>query len=162
MIIMRKGRPTKYSKKYAEMAEVACREGGFTDLKLAKLFGVSKSTINLWKKEYPEFSDSTKKGKDEWDSDKIEKSLARRATGYSYNEIEKKRLPEKDADGKITGYKLKITKITKKEMAPDTGACGIWLFNRRPDRWKNKQQVEHSGEIKTPSLVVNIAKKNGD
>lgn len=155
------GRPTKYSKKYAEMAEVACREGGFTDLKLAKLFGVSKSTINLWKKEYPEFSDSAKRGKDDFDSDEIEKSLARRATGYKYSEITRRRLPIKQPDGEIK-YELVPIKIVKKDVAPDTGACGMWLFNRRPDRWKNKQQVEHSGEIKTPSLVINIAKKNGD
>lgn len=39
------GAPTKYQADYAHMAEVACSEAPFTDLKLSKLFNVSKSTI---------------------------------------------------------------------------------------------------------------------
>jgi len=150
---MRTGRPTEYHKKYAEMAEVACREGGFTDLKLAKLFGVSKATINVWKRKHPDFIDSMKKGKDDFDSDRIEKSLAKRATGYSYTEIEKKRLPEKDENGNITGYKLKVTKTVKKDVPPDTGACGIWLFNRRHPRWQHKQNANGQNDGTPPQPI---------
>ncbi len=52
------GRPTDYEERFCQMAYVACSEGGFTDKKLAKLFGVCESTINTWKREYPEFRDT--------------------------------------------------------------------------------------------------------
>ena len=154
----KRGAKTKYRKDFARQAEIACREGGFTDIKLAKLFNVSKTTITMWKREYPEFLTSIKKGKDDWDSSEVEKSLLKRATGYSYNETTQKPFPVKDCDGNIIDYEMKVTKIIKKDVAPDTGACGLWLFNRQPERWRNKQLVEHSGEIKSPELVVKIEK----
>ena len=34
-------------------------------------------------------------------------------------------------------------------MAGDTTAQIFWLKNRKPDVWRDKTAVEHSGEIKT-------------
>jgi hypothetical protein len=48
------GRPSKYKAHYAAQARKA-REAGFTDKELADLFGVSRSTINLWKLENENF-----------------------------------------------------------------------------------------------------------
>lgn len=47
---------------------------GHTDEEIAKGLKKSKSTINLWKKKYPEFSDSLKDGKDPADA-KVVKAL---------------------------------------------------------------------------------------
>jgi len=157
---MRTGRPTKYKKKYARMAEVACREGGFTDLKLARLFDVTKSTINLWKKDHIEFSDSLKKGKDDWDSAKVETSLLKRATGYKFTETTKKSFAVKDEDAVITGYELRTTKIVKKDIPPDTGACVVWLTNRMAKRWKNKQ-IDNNQETPPQPIKVEIIAEDG-
>lgn len=35
-----------------------------------------------------------------------------------------------------------ITHKTTKHYAPDVAAIAIWLKNRRPDKWKDKQDVE--------------------
>jgi len=155
---VKRGAKTKYKKDFARQAGVACVEGGFTDLKLAKLFNVSRATIATWKNEHPEFLDTIKKAKDDHDSGNVELSLLRRATGYKYTETTQELKTLKDPTTGIETTQLVVTKKVKKEVAPDTGACGIWLFNRQPDRWKNKQLVEHSGEIKSPSLVVKIEK----
>ncbi|MES1763769.1 hypothetical protein ACKWMU_12765, partial [Escherichia coli] len=54
-------RPTKYQEAYAEQARKLCLLG-YTDAELADFFEVSESTINKWKLDYPEFSESIKKG----------------------------------------------------------------------------------------------------
>ncbi|MBU2652685.1 MAG: helix-turn-helix domain-containing protein [Bacteroidetes bacterium] len=128
------------------MAEVACREGGLTDVKLAKLFGVAKSTINLWKKEHPDFSDSIKKGKDDWDSEKIENSLAKRALGFSYTETTKEPRLIKKPDGDITTSDMVVTKKVTKLIVPDTTAQIFWLKNRQPKRWRDRHEVEVTGD----------------
>lgn len=55
-------RPTKYQEAYAEQARKLCLLG-YTDAELADFFEVSESTINKWKLDYPEFSESIKKGR---------------------------------------------------------------------------------------------------
>jgi transposase-like protein len=47
---------------------------GQTDAELADSFGVSESTLNLWKKTHEDFSESIKKGKSPADAD-VAKSL---------------------------------------------------------------------------------------
>lgn len=45
---------------------------------------------------------------------------------------------------------LVVTKVVTKEVIPDTTAQIFWLKNRRPDLWRDKQQIEHSGEVNNP------------
>ncbi len=33
------------------------------------------------------------------------------------------------------------------KIAPDTGAAMAWLKNRQPRQWRDKQDIEHSGNI---------------
>src|SRR5690606_9591061 len=78
------GRPTDYRPEYCELARNYCLLGA-KDTELAVFFGVSESTLNLWKKEHPEFSESIKEGKEEADA-RVAQSLYHRATGYSHPE----------------------------------------------------------------------------
>ena len=155
---MARGRKTKYHASYARQAEVACREGGFTDVKLAKLFDVSRATINLWKKAHSEFIDSIKKGKDDFDSMKVENSLLKRALGYKFIEVTREPGGDKET-GKI---KMQVTKQVTKHVSPDTTAQIFFLKNRQPGRWRDVKDIKHSGEVKTPALVVEIARALSD
>lgn len=57
-------------------------------------------------------------------------------------------LPQKkDKDSK---HKLVVTKRVTKQVAPDTGAIAFWLKNRKPDVWRDKQEVEHTGKDGEP------------
>jgi transposase len=43
--------------------------------------------------------------------------------------------------------------LFKKALAGDTTACIFWLKNRRVKEWRDKQDIEHSGDIN-----INIVK----
>ena len=124
------GRPTKYKPEYAEQAYKLAQEG-FTDKKIADFFKVQERTVNNWKTDYPGFFQSLKRGKDEFDSDVIEKSLAHRASGYSHPDVH------------ISNYQGKIT-VTPiiKHYPPDPASMIFWLKNRRSNRWRDKQSVK--------------------
>ena len=123
------GRPRKYKKENCEQARKLCLLG-FTDKRLADFFEVSESTINKWKLDYPEFSESIKKGKDIADAEVVQ-SLFERAKGYSHPE---------DKIFNDSGAPLIVP--TVKHYPPDTGAAFIWLKNRAG--WRDKQEIEHS------------------
>ncbi|UCC95818.1 MAG: helix-turn-helix domain-containing protein [Candidatus Omnitrophota bacterium] len=133
------GRPTKYKLEYAEQGYKLALEG-FTDKKIADFFNVNPDTIYEWQKVHPEFSESLKKGKDEFDSDVIEKSLAKRAAGYEYKEVTK--APSKKVDPKTGKAKLVTIKEVTKSVAPDPTSMIFWLKNRRPERWRDKQTID--------------------
>lgn len=136
-------RPTKYLEEYNEQAKKLCRLGA-TDKELADFFEVSESTLNLWKKEHPLFSESLKAGKLLADAEVADK-LYKRATGYSHPE---------DKIFNDNGAPLIVN--TEKHYPPDTTAAIFWLKNRRPDRWKDKREEEGQDDKQAPQIVVNI------
>lgn len=107
---------------------------GLTDEQIAKKMGVNIATLYDWKKKYPEISESLKKGKEVVDTI-VENALLKRALGYRYDEVTIE-------DG------IETKRVTK-EVQPDTTAQIFWLKNRRPDKWRDKQNVEVSGSLKT-------------
>ena len=124
------GRPSSYKPEYAKMARHLCKLGA-TDADLAEAFGVSVVTIDNWKIKYPEFLGSLKASKEEADN-RVERSLYARATGYSYDAV--KIFHTKDG---------KIIKVPYTEhVPPDVTAQIYWLKNRRPDRWRDVQNIE--------------------
>ena len=143
------GRPTKYSKKFNEQAYIACVEGGFTDLKLARLFDVDKATVNRWKKKHPGFCDSLKKGKDEFNIQVAEASLLKRLKGFSFIEV------TKEADK--TGNMVPVKQV-RKHVAPDTTALIFFLKNRDPERWRDKREFEGSITVED---VINQIESDG-
>lgn len=133
------GRPSEFKDDYTRMAYVACSEvGGFTNVKLAKLFGVSVTTIKTWKKERPEFLTAVNTGKDIWDALIAEKSLLKRVAGFRYTET------TREAAGEVLS--LSITKKVSKIIPPDVKACDIWLCNRNPERWRKLKHIELTGK----------------
>ncbi len=119
---------------------------GLTDEQIAGNAGIAVSTLYEWKKTYAEISEALKKGKEVVDI-QVENALLKRALGYSYSETK----VEDSPDGR------KITK-TVKEVLPDTTAQIFWLKNRRPDLWRDKQDIEHSGQIGGVTIVNDIPK----
>ena len=117
---------------------------GLTDEQLAERMNITPSTLYEWKKRYSEISETLKKGKEIVDI-QVENALLKRALGYSYEEVK----IEETTDGE------KVTTTTK-EVIPDTTAQIFWLKNRRPDRWRDKQDMELSGEVKTTNPYAGL------
>lgn len=129
------GRPSKYKPEYEEQAYKLCLLGS-TDEEMGDFFGVSKVTINAWKKNKKGFLNSIKRGKQNADAN-VAESLYKRACGYKHPE------------DKIFCTNGEVTTVrTTKHYPPDTAACFIWLKNRAG--WRDKQDVEHgiTGELK--------------
>lgn len=126
------GRPTKYKPEYCELAYKFCLLGA-TDARLAELFEVNPDTIATWKREYPEFSESTSQGRDIADAE-IANSLYHRAKGYSHPEV----------DIKVIQNEIIKTPLVK-HYPPDTNAASLWLRNRQSAKWRDKTEQEISG-----------------
>lgn len=108
---------------------------GLTDEQIYNNLGISKDSFYKYKKQYSDFSDSLKRGKEIVDYE-VENALLKRALGYEYDEITYENGEE-------------VKRVTK-QVAPDTTAQIFWLKNRKADKWRDKKDVEHSGEINNP------------
>ena len=107
---------------------------GLTDEQIAANIGIGYSTLQTWKSKYQDIQDSLKKGKEVVDR-QVENALLKRALGYQYDEITLE-------DG------IETKRVTK-EVIPDTTAQIFWLKNRKPDQWRDKQNLELSGTLET-------------
>lgn len=122
------GRPSKYKDEFVVQAEKLCKLGA-TDMEVADFFEVEVRTLYRWKAEHDDFCQALKAGKAEADA-RVERSLFARATGYEHDEV----------DIRVLGGGIVQTPI-RKHYPPDTTACIFWLKNRRPDEWRDRQEL---------------------
>ena len=108
---------------------------GATDEQIAEALEVTKQTLHNWRKKHAEFFDMVKKAKALPDN-LVEQALFKRATGAKVNE---QKVVFQDGEPKVHDL--------EKEYPPDTAAAFIWLKNRRPEKWRDKHEVEHSGNV---------------
>jgi transcriptional regulator with XRE-family HTH domain len=147
---------------------------GLTDDQIAHNMGISRSTLNEWKKKFSDISDTLKKGKEVVDY-QVENALLKRALGYTFTEkkYEPVKMSEEEYYAKktqavnhfklehpeatmedirvvelgVSKYKSVVMEERVKEIAPDTTAQIFWLKNRKPAKWRDKQEIEHSGSM---------------
>ncbi|MCG1009236.1 transposase [Salinicoccus sp. ID82-1] len=142
-------RRTKYDTHVAPRLleiEAWCRDG-YTDEDISKLLGVAYSTFKEYKKTKSDLSAALKKSKAIADIT-VENSLFDKAT----SKIIMKQVPIKLKRSYIKdGYVLTEEYVevveVEEEIPPDTTAMIFWLKNRDPIKWRDKRDVEHSGEM---------------
>lgn len=113
---------------------------GLSNAQLAKNMGVSEGCFYRWKAENNEIYEAIQKGKEVVDFE-VENALLKRAMGYTAEET--KTYMKDDGTGKQTKH---IEKANK-HIASDATSMIFWLKNRQPERWNDRKQVEHSGNI---------------
>lgn len=133
-----KGRPLTYKPEFAAVARGMCVMGA-TDNEIARELGVDTSTVKLWQVTYKAFSEACITRKGEYD-DRVERSLAQRALGYS-QEVEKVHFLK---DGTV----VRATVI--EHIPADVGAAKQWLGARRAKEWSEIRKAEI--EVKTSSI----------
>lgn len=116
---------------------------GLTDEQIAHNMGITRKTLCEWKAKYSDICDTLKRGKDVVDI-QVENALLKRALGYKYKEVTR----ENRFNPETEEYEMVITKEVTKEVVPDTTAQIFWLKNRKPEEWRDKQQVDITGNTK--------------
>jgi len=149
------GAPSKYQQSFDKQAYKLALLGA-KDKELADFFEVNVDSIHEWKKVYQSFSDSLKRGK-EFADQRVSKSLYKRAIGFTFDEVTHERVEVGEFNpvlGEFVKTPATKTKVVTKYIIPDTTAQIFWLKNRRPDLWRDRQEVQHSGEITTITGMV--------
>jgi len=100
---------------------------------IASNVGVARSTFFNWKSENQMLSDALMINREIADR-QVENALFKVAKGFHYTE------------DKIAPSGAKITDV-KSYQAPNVGAIKLWLSNRKPDTWREKQSIELSGKV---------------
>ena len=128
---------------------------GFTFIDVAKLIGISAAQLTKWRNQYPEIADALKRGKEIVDY-KVESALLKAALGYKTKETT---IITTLRNGKTVET---TTQTVTKEIAPNVSACQVWLYNRRQDKWKNRNSrnsiVDDLND--NPDISITITRAN--
>ena len=117
---------------------------GLTDEQIAQNMGINPATLYVWKNNYPEISESLKKGKEIVDYE-VENALLKKALGYT---VKEKRLTK---DGEVVEL--------EREVPGDVTAQIFWLKNRKPDVWRDKPE-DNGDKEEAITIINNIPKPN--
>lgn len=127
------------------LVEAWARDGTI-DEDIAKLLGVAYSTFREYAKRHLALSAALKRGKEVADVE-VENALFKRALGYKYDEVTREADQVIDPEtGELVTAMVETKRVTK-EVQPDVTAQIFWLKNRRPDKWRDKQDIQHSGSM---------------
>ena len=110
---------------------------GLTEHQLALCLRVSEHTLLKWRRDKkwgPLMEQATKKGHAQA-NERVQQSLFKRAVGYSYEKVTYEEKVDK------TGALIPTTKREIIEYAPSEVAAMMWLSNKDPDNWKQKQDI---------------------
>ena len=117
---------------------------GLTELQIAKNLGISKATMENYKRDHLDFLTALKKGKEVVDRE-VENALYKRAMGYEYTETTYERtevMGIDEATGEVAMVPGTKVKTVIKQVAPDVTAQIFWLKNRKPAEWRDKKEVD--------------------
>jgi len=149
------GRPRR--DRYAERVQpclelIGCwTRDGFTVEEICDKLKINPATFYRYRKNHPELEDALAVGRDLSDY-RVENALFKRAVGYDIPVVE---VTEKqvlaDEDGNSAGNEgengvaavlERTVKRTAKHIPGSVQAQRIWLNNRRPDKWRDRQEIE--------------------
>ncbi|MDR0705134.1 MAG: hypothetical protein LBF88_09105 [Planctomycetaceae bacterium] len=114
---------------------------GKTVEEIAAKLNVDKLTIFNWSKKYEGVKKALHKGR-EFQAHQVVQSLFRRAVGYDYEES--KQVKVVDANGGIKSIKYERA---AKHVAADVGAAIFLLKNLMPDKFRDKWDIEQTGNF---------------
>lgn len=117
---------------------------GLNERQIAHNLGISKATMENYKKAHLDFLEHLKRGKETADS-KVENALYKRATGYTVIEqqaMKRKEIYYDEKDRKCEKEHIEVVEV-EKEVPADVTAMKFWLINRQKGRWTdNPHKVE--------------------
>lgn len=134
------------------------RHTGANDTILGHILGVGPNTIKTWCRKHETFREAVRRGRDDYDTEKVERRMLEKALGYKYENQTYERtlvgyeknsvgdyIIDEDTKKKIPIFEMVLTKTELKERAPDNVLLIFWLKNRNQERWRdiNRKSVEY-------------------
>ena len=130
--LQKRGRKSLFREEYILIAKAAARFGAIEE-EIADELNIGITTLERWKEKYPEFRGALNVGKQAAD-DRVERSLYQRANGYSHPAVK----VFMTRDGKTIEHHY------IEHYPPDPTSMIFFLKNRRPDRWRDVQNIDHA------------------
>lgn len=117
---------------------------GLIEKQIAKNMGVAESTLRNWKNIFPEIAEALRKGKEVVDRE-VENALYKSALGFMQKVKKPVRIKEVEYDPK-NGRKIRESEkwVQVEEevyIPPQVTAQIFWLKNRKPDQWREKNDL---------------------
>ena len=124
-----------------------CRDG-LLEKDIAKKLNIAVSTLEEYKKKYPELREALKSGKELVDYN-VENSLYKKCVGTYAQEDRAFKCKEIywDEEGRKCERETVQTVKVDIFIPPDTTAIAIWLNNRKPNSWRrnaNKEKLDEA------------------
>lgn len=145
----KRGRPTKFNDSVKEKILELAKQGK-TDEEISEIIGICSRTLRNWKGAHSDFLPAIKESKAVAD-ELVEASLFHRAVGYRH-----KATKFFQHEGCV------ITEDYIEQYPPDTKAAIFWLKNRQPEKWRDKAEVEHSGNLSLQAQLLNAIREVED
>lgn len=111
---------------------------GLSETQIAYNLGISRATLENYKRDHLDILESLKRGKNQADF-KVENALYKKATGYIVKEtvaVKCKDIYYDDNNNKCQRERLDTVEI-EKEVPAETNAIKFYLINRKQGRWKD-------------------------
>lgn len=132
---------------------------GYTYQDIANRIGVTSRALSYWRKTYSEIDNALAKGREVVDY-MVENALLKSALGYKTKETKVTTVIQ---HGTVVET---IKEETEKEQAPNVSAAQCWLYNRKPDKWKNMNSrsnlIDDIDEDTSIEIKVTRAGKNNE
>ena len=122
---------------------------GLSKEQIAENMGICRDTLYEWEKKFTDISDALKKGREVADRN-VENALYNKAIGFTATDrvVSTKKTVEYENGKRVREVTEPCVIEVEKYFPPDTTAEIFWLKNRKPDKWRDKQNVELGAESK--------------
>lgn len=121
---------------------------GLTDEQIAKNMNVAYSTLREWVKKFSALSAALKKSKEIADRE-VESALFKKAIGHTMIEqqaFKVKKVHYENGKRVLEEEEIKVVDV-ERAVPPDTTAQIFWLKNRKANEWRDKQDINMSGDM---------------
>jgi hypothetical protein len=145
---VRTGRPTLYRPELCEMAGRLALLG-LKETEMADALNVDVSTLIEWKARHREFREAIERGGVHADA-RMADSLYHRGLGYQHEAV-RIFMP--------AGAEAPVYAPYVERYPPDTQAASLWLRNRQPAKWRDRQEVNHTGTLEQRLAAMTPAER---
>lgn len=133
----------------------AWARAGLSDERIAKHIGISRSTLNEWKKKHQTIKEALGTGK-EIANRQVENTLFRLTQGgtVKVKKVFKLKKTQYENGKKISEEEYLEAREEEEYISPDFKAISFWLRNKAPEDWRDKILASQEDEGPQENLVI--------